>query len=95
VSEVLRGLTVAPDGICGDAEGAVWVADALGDRAVRDRRGGAIVDEVTTGTGVYACALGGDEGRTLYLCTAPGFAEHERRDTREARLMAVEVEVPA
>jgi hypothetical protein len=40
-------------------------------------------------------ALGGDHGGTLYLCTAPGFAEHERRDTREARLVAVEVEVAA
>jgi sugar lactone lactonase YvrE len=72
VSEVLSGVAVAPDGICGDAEGAVWAADALGDRAVRVRRGGAIVDEVTMGTGVYACVLGGDDGRTLYLCSAPG-----------------------
>jgi sugar lactone lactonase YvrE len=62
---------------------------------VRVRPGGVIVDDVAVGTGVYACVLGGDQGRTLYLCTAPGFAEHERRDTREARLMAVEIEVPA
>jgi sugar lactone lactonase YvrE len=95
VSEILSGVAVAPDGICGDAEGAIWAADALGNRAVRVRRGGVIVDEVAVGTGVYACVLGGDDGRTLYLCTAPGFAEHERRDTREARLMAIEVEVPA
>jgi sugar lactone lactonase YvrE len=50
---------------------------------------------VDAGTGVYACALGGEDGRTLFLCTAPGFAEHERRDTREARMLATRVEVPA
>jgi hypothetical protein len=38
--------------------------------------------------------LGGEDGRTLFLCTAPSFAEHERRPVREAELRAVRVEVP-
>jgi sugar lactone lactonase YvrE len=95
VPEVLGALAVAPDGMCADVEGAVWAADALGNRAVRVRPQGEIVDTVDVGTGVYACALGGDDGRTLFLCTAPGFAEHERRDTREAALLSVRVDVPA
>ncbi|MBN9738932.1 MULTISPECIES: SMP-30/gluconolactonase/LRE family protein [unclassified Pseudonocardia] len=90
-------LTVAPDGISApDAEGAIWVADAAGNRAIRVRPGGEIADEVSTGeVGTYACQLGGEDGRTLFLCTAPGFAEHERRDTRVAELLAVRVPVPA
>ncbi|GAA2564610.1 SMP-30/gluconolactonase/LRE family protein [Pseudonocardia hydrocarbonoxydans] len=95
VPDVLGALAVAPDGLCADVEGAVWVADALGERALRVRPQGAVVDTVEVGTGVYACALGGADGRTLFLCTAPGFAEHERRDTREAALLAVRVDVPA
>jgi len=95
IEQVLGALAVAPDGICADAEGAFWVADALGNRMLRVREGGEITDEVDAGVVVYACVLGGDDGRTLFLCTAPGFAEHERRDTREARLLAVRVEVPA
>lgn len=94
VPSVLGALVVAPDGMCADREGAVWAADAIGNRAVRVL-GGEIVDQVDAGTGVYACALGGEDGRTLFLCTAPGFAEHERRDTREGRMLAVRVEVPA
>jgi hypothetical protein len=46
------------------------------------------------GTGelqVYACALGGAAGKTLFLCAAPSFAEHERKDTREAVLLAAKV----
>lgn len=95
VPEVLGALAIAPDGMCADVEGAVWAADALGNRAVRVRPQGAIVETVDVGTGVYACALGGADGRTLFLCTAPGFAEHERRDTREAALVSVRVEIPA
>jgi sugar lactone lactonase YvrE len=94
VGKVLELLQVAPDGICADAEGAIWVADALHARVIRVREGGEIVDEIPTGTGVFACMLGGDDGRTLFLCTAPSFAEHERRPVREAQLLAVHVEVP-
>ena len=95
VGEALGQLSVAPDGMCLDAEGAVWIADALGNRALRVREGGEVLQEISTGdTGVYALALGGADGRTLFLCTAPGFAEHERRHTREAKLLAARVDVP-
>ena len=87
-------LPVAPDGICADADGAIWVADALHGRLLRVAEGGEILEELPTGTGVYACMLGGEDGRTLYACAAPSFAEHERRPVREAQLLAARVDVP-
>jgi sugar lactone lactonase YvrE len=94
LGELIAAGGVAPDGIALDAEGAIWAADALGGRVVRVREGGEIVEEIAPGTGVFACALAGPEGRTLLMCAAPSFAEHERRDTREASLLACEVDVP-
>jgi sugar lactone lactonase YvrE len=93
--KALAGLSVAPDGNALDAEGCLWIADALGGRAIRVREGGEIVDEVSPGTGVFACGLGGADGRTLYLCAAPDFLEHNRRDAREAAILGTTVEVPA
>jgi sugar lactone lactonase YvrE len=94
VATALGGAVFAPDGMCLDAEGAAWVADAIGNRVVRLAEGGEILDEITLDVGCYACMLGGDDGRTLFLCTAPGFSEHERKNSREARLLSTRVEIP-
>jgi sugar lactone lactonase YvrE len=94
IGESLAQLAVAPDGMTLDAEGAVWVADALNARAVRVREGGEIVDEVQADSGVFACMLGGEDGRTLFLSSAPDFDEHKRSAAREARVLAAHVDVP-
>ncbi len=93
-AKALGQLVVAPDGCGLDAEGALWIADALGGRLLRVREGGEIVDEVGVGSGVFACMLGGADGRTLYACAAPDFDEKARSAAREARLLAVRVDVP-
>jgi sugar lactone lactonase YvrE len=86
---------VAPDGIALDAEGAIWVADALHNRAVRVREGGEIVDEVGAGDiGVFACALGGPDGRTLFLCAAPTFVAAQASVDHQARILTCQVDVP-
>jgi sugar lactone lactonase YvrE len=95
--EALMGqVVIAPDGVTLDAEGHLWCADGFGSRVVRVAPGGAIVDEIAgpDGMGVYACALGGEDGRTLVLCCAPDFYEQTRAPVREAVLVATEVEVP-
>ncbi|WP_181781867.1 SMP-30/gluconolactonase/LRE family protein [Pseudonocardia pini] len=96
LGEVLPGLDVVPDGIAEpDAEGAIWVADADHHRAIRVREGGEILGEVSVGDlEAYAVALGGEDGRTLFLATAPSSLEHERAHTRDAVLLAARVEVP-
>lgn len=94
--EVLGQLVIAPDGCTLDAQGRIWAADAIGSRAVLVAPGGEVVDEVPApeGLGVFACALGGADGRTLLLCAAPDFYEHNRAAAREAVLLATEVDVP-
>lgn len=95
-AEVLVQELVAPDGCCLDTEGYIWSADAVGRRVIRIAEGGEIVDQIDApdGLSMFACMLGGDDGRTLYLCAAPSFPEHERRPVREAQLLAVDVDVP-
>ncbi|MFP5020336.1 SMP-30/gluconolactonase/LRE family protein [Pseudonocardia phyllosphaerae] len=85
---------VAPDGCGLDAEGALWVADATGGRLLRVREGGEILEEVPAGTGVFACLLGGADGRTLFASAAPDFHEHARKQAREGSVIATRVEVP-
>jgi sugar lactone lactonase YvrE len=90
----LSGDLVPPDGICLDAEGAVWVANALGPTCVRVLEGGRITDRVEFGQNVFACALGGDDGTTLFACTAPDSNATRRAARPEARIEAVTVAVP-
>ena len=97
LQEMLPQIAVGPDGCTLDAEGHIWAADEAGGRCIRIAPGGAIVDEIPTpeGLGCFACALGGDDGRTLLVCAAPDFLEANRREAREAVLLTATVEVPA
>ncbi|MGC8512263.1 MAG: SMP-30/gluconolactonase/LRE family protein [Acidimicrobiales bacterium] len=96
MDEVLAQLRIAPDGCTLDAQGCIWAADAAGGRAVRIARGGDVLEQIAApeGLGVFACALGGPDGRTLLLCAAPDFYEHNRREANEAVLLVAEVDVP-
>ena len=57
----------APDGICLDADGAVWVADASSARCIRVAEGGEVLAEAVTSQPCYACMMGGPDGRTLFV----------------------------
>jgi sugar lactone lactonase YvrE len=59
----------APDGICLDAENAVWYADVPNKRCVRVREGGEVVETIDLDRGCFACTLGGEDGTTLFLVT--------------------------
>lgn len=62
---------VLPDGICLDEEGAIWVASPNANAEVlRVEQGGAILDRITVDTVPYACMLGGEDRKTLFIMTS-------------------------
>jgi sugar lactone lactonase YvrE len=89
------GEGVPPDGICLDADGAVWYADVPHRRCVRVRPGGEVLATVDAGLGCFSCALGGPDGRTLFIAAArwtgpAGMMSGERT----GRVLAVEAPAP-
>ena len=92
----VAGQTFAPpDGICLDADGAVWVAEVMGRRLIRVLEGGTITDTLQIdGVTPFACVLGGPERRTLLACMAPDWRRDVVRHTTDAFIAAFDVAVP-
>lgn len=85
---------VYPDGICLDAEGAVWVADPWGKRILRVFDGGRVAHSIDLAPrGAYACILGGADRRTLYVCTNSGSGP-AMAEKQDGRIESLRVETP-
>jgi sugar lactone lactonase YvrE len=91
---VLTNLGHRPDGICLDAEGAVWVASPNSGAVFRVRADGEVVEHLDVGRRVLACALGGADGRTLFLCTVDFLPFPELMVARSGRIETLRVDVP-
>lgn len=83
-----------PDGICLDADGAVWFADPMGRACVRVAEGGEILERLDTGRSCFACMLGGDDRRTLFLMLAETSEPEEAQRRHDAAVASITVDVP-
>lgn len=85
-----------PDGICLDVEGAIWVANPEGkDNVLRVLEGGQITHRIQVATDAFAVALGGEQGRQLFICTAASHNPAEIARNPTARIEVLDVEVGA
>ncbi|HWV86178.1 MAG TPA: SMP-30/gluconolactonase/LRE family protein [Capillimicrobium sp.] len=84
---------LTPDGMCVDAEDGIWFASVFTREVVRvDADGSA--ERIPVSQNAYACMLGGEDRRTLFVATAPDHEPANRRARTEGRIEALRVDVP-
>jgi sugar lactone lactonase YvrE len=81
-----------PDGICLDSKDGIWVADPANHCVVRVLEGGEVTDTIDTGRAAFACLLGGEDRKRLFICTAPGSGS-AAASTRDGCIEYIDVEV--
>jgi sugar lactone lactonase YvrE len=85
---------VTPDGICLDAEGAVWAADPIGRRVMRVLPDGTLDRAIPIEVGYpLACVLGAPDRRTLFIAIGAATSKNDRPAKPGGRLVAIEVEI--
>ena len=91
-----EGEVPVPDGMCLDAEGAIWVASPTTADVIRIKEGGEILDRIPVETNAYACMLGGDDLKTLFICTSKASGVDPEAALREksGKIETIKVEVP-
>src|SRR5919106_3768079 len=91
---------VTGDGICIDADGSVWCSDVGpndGGVCLRVREGGEVLDRIDLDRPCYACMLGGDDGRTLFMVVAKWFGPDKVDELVQAKtgqVLTARVDVP-
>lgn len=83
-----------PDGICLDADGAVWFANPMGPECVRIAEGGEVLEVIDTGQTCFACMLGGDDGKTLFMLIAESSDAHVASASPTGRIVTARVDSP-
>jgi sugar lactone lactonase YvrE len=84
-----------PDGICVDAEGAVWYGDVPNKRCVRVREGGEVLQTIELDRGCFACMLGGADKRTLFMvATEWSGTANMGEGARTGQVLTVEAAAP-
>ena len=85
-----------PDGICADAQNAVWYADVPNERCVRVADGGTVLQTIELDRGGFACALGGSGRTTLFIVAAEwrGMIEPQMVAPGSGQVLTTEVDVP-
>lgn len=84
-----------PDGICLDAAGGVWIANPIAPECVRYAEGGEVLEVVETdGQPCFACMLGGEGGRTLFMLVAASSDHEAAAASRTGRILIADVDSP-
>jgi sugar lactone lactonase YvrE len=83
-----------PDGCALDAEGAIWFANCFGHEVVRVLEGGEVTDVIELPETPWACALGGEDGHTLFMIACPVFPTPDHQESGRGRIWAAPVDVP-
>ncbi|NNN22289.1 MAG: gluconolactonase, partial [Acidimicrobiales bacterium] len=85
---------IAPDGICMNEDGDIWVSNAIGPDCVLVAEGGKVVQHVRTPDACFACMLGGPDRRDLYMLCAPTSVAYMEHATNAGSIYTLKVEVP-